>query len=303
MELKHLRHFVAVVDCGTLSAATAVLHITQPALTRSIKTLEHQLDAELLERRARGVVPTEAGARLYRQAKTILNHAARTAEDIRATAKGERGSLSVGVAAMFSGDVMAAVLNRLGRDVPELRVNVTEGYFEELINGLKTSAIEVLVTNFPPGPSEPDLTYEPLIKVQTHFLAGADHPLAKLKDVGIADLAQARMALVRQTHVQVLVAELFAAKNVGLTPPAIETNALPLLRSLVLSGNYVSLLPAHLLEDDMKAGRIVTLPVPGTPFDRSAGLIMRDLEVQRPAVLRFSDTVRHALSNWPDIKT
>lgn len=303
MELKHLRHFVAVVDCGTLSAATAILHITQPALTRSIKTLEHQLDAELLERRARGVVPTEAGARLYRQAKTILNQAARTAEDIRATAKGESGSLNVGVAAMFSGDVMAAALTKLGLDVPELRVNVSEGYFEELVDGLKTSAIEVLVTNFPPGPTEPDLTYEALIKVETNFVAGAQHPLAKQQSVTIGDIAKARMALVRQTHVQVLVAELFAAQNEGLTYPAIETNALPLLRSLVLSGEYVSLLPSHLLEDDVKAGRIVTLPVEGTPFDRSAGLILRDLEVQRPAVLRFADTVRDVLSGWPEIKT
>ena len=77
MEFKQLRHFVAVVECGTLSGAAEILNITQPALTRSIKNLEGDLEAQLLERQSRGVIPTEAGYRLYDQAKMILNEAAR----------------------------------------------------------------------------------------------------------------------------------------------------------------------------------------------------------------------------------
>ena len=72
MEFKQLRHFVAVVDSGTLSGASEVLHITQPALTRSIKNLEANLEAQLLERGSRGIAPTEAGTRLYHEAKMIL---------------------------------------------------------------------------------------------------------------------------------------------------------------------------------------------------------------------------------------
>ncbi len=303
MELKHLRHFVAVVDCGTLSGASSILHLTQPALTRSIKTLEHQLEAELLERRARGVVPTEAGARLYTRAKTILNEAARTAEDVSATARGARGKLSIGVAAMFSGEVIAAVLAHLKKAAPDLTVHVLEGFFEDLVDNLKTAQVEAVFTNFPPGLTDPELTFEPIITVQSRFVVSAKHPLASNKHVSMSEIAKVQMALVRQAHMTTLVSELFAAQDVGLSRPAIETNALQLLRSLVLSGDYISLLPDHILEDDVEAGRIVRLNVEGTPLQRASGLVLRNQETQRPAVSHFAAAARAALADWPEIKS
>lgn len=300
MEFKQLRHFLAVVESGTLSAAADVLHITQPALTRSIKNLEAHLQAELLERQSRGVTPTEAGTRLYHQAKMILNEAARTASDVTATAKGLRGSLNIGVAAMFAGDPMADVLIRLAKSVPDLTVNITEGFYEDLITDLKTAHVEALISNFPPGVADEGLVFEPLITVQSHFVVSATHPLANETSITIADLRECRLALVRQAHVSSLVADLFADENLTLLRPAIETNSLSLLRSLVLSGDYASLLPQHLLEQDIADGRIKLLDMVGTPFERSSGLILRGTEAQRPAVKHFIEATRASFAEWPE---
>lgn len=299
MELKQLRHFVAVVESGTLSGASHVLHITQPALTRSIKNLEAQLKAELLERRSRGVVTTDAGERLYHQAKMILNEAARTASDVAATARGERGKLSVGVAAMFAGDTMASVLGKLAKSVPDLRVDATEGFFEDLIAGLKTSQVEALISNFPPGIADENLIFEPLIKVRSYFVVRAEHPLAVKTKVSMEDLQHCDLAMVRQVHVSSLVADLFAAESLTLKQPAIASNSLALLRSLVLCNGYATLLPEHYLADDLRAGRVVKLPLPGTPFVRVSGLILRRLETQRPAVQHFIDAARDVFASWP----
>ncbi|MEQ8734011.1 MAG: LysR family transcriptional regulator [Rhodospirillaceae bacterium] len=300
MEFKQLRHFVAVVECGTLSGASEILNITQPALTRSIKNLEGDLEAQLLERQSRGVIPTEAGYRLYDQAKMILNEAARSAEDVTATAKGLRGSLNVGVAALFAGHPMAAVLRKLAKTVPELTVNVTEGFFEDLVTDLKTAHVEALISNFPPGTAEEGLVFEPLITIHSHFVVGADHPLAKKDSVEMADLRDCRLALVRQLHVSSLVADLFASDNLTLLRPAVETNALSLMHALVLSGEYVSLLPDHLLERDIAKGSIVRLSVKGTPFARASGLILRGSETQRPAVEHFINATRAVFKDWPE---
>lgn len=82
MELRQLRHFVAVVECGNLSRASRKVHISQPALTRSIKALEDLLRARLLDRKPRGVVPTPTGDIFYQHAKLILNECARAKDDI-----------------------------------------------------------------------------------------------------------------------------------------------------------------------------------------------------------------------------
>lgn len=300
MELKQLRHFVAVVESGTLSGASHVLHITQPALTRSIKNLEAQLKAELLERRSRGVVPTDAGQRLFHQAKMILNEAERTASDVSATARGERGALHVGVAAMFAGDPMVSVLSKLAERVPELSVSVTEGFFEDLIANLKTSQVEVLISNFPPGVADESLIFESLITVRPSFVVNAEHPLASQNEISLEQLQTCDLAMVRQDHVSSLVADLFATEKLTLKQPAITTNSLALLRALVLSGSHVSLLPEHYLADDLQAGRLVKLALPGTPFKRASGLILRKLETQRPAVQHFIEAARDAFASWPD---
>lgn len=298
MELKQLRHFVAVVDAGSLTGASNVLHITQPALTRSIKNLEAQLEADLLERKARGVLPTKAGTRLYHQAKVILNETTRAASDITATARGELGSIRVGVAAMFSGEQMATILGRLAETVPRLKVDVIEGVFEELITDLKHARVEAILSIAPTGVTDDSIEFEPLLSVKSHFVAGTDHPLAQKKTLTVADLTEHKMAMVgAKGHVSLLVADLFASEKLSLSTPAVETNSLALLRSLVLYQDYISILPDHFLAADLDGNRIVRLPVTGTPFERSAGLILRRRDSHRPAISHFISAARQVFKS------
>lgn len=73
MELKHLRYFVAAVEEGSLQRAAQRMHVAQPALSRRIRDLEAEIACTLLVRNPQGVVPTLAGADLYREALSILD--------------------------------------------------------------------------------------------------------------------------------------------------------------------------------------------------------------------------------------
>jgi len=126
MELRHLRHFVAVVDAGNLSKAADRVCITQPALTRSIKNLEAYLAAELLERRPRGIVPTPAGDALYRYARLMLNEAARAQAEVKAVHKGAKGELAVGIAAMFGDHIVDRVVAAVCGAGHDVALTVTE---------------------------------------------------------------------------------------------------------------------------------------------------------------------------------
>lgn len=74
MELRHLRVLVAAVEQGSIQAASRLLNIAQPALTRRIQDLEAELGCDLLIRGGRGVTPTSAGSALYRDALAILQN-------------------------------------------------------------------------------------------------------------------------------------------------------------------------------------------------------------------------------------
>ncbi len=298
LELKPLRHFVAVVEARNLSRAAETLHITQPALTRSIKKLETLVEASLLEREPRGVTPTEAGHALYRSAIRLLNQAERAVAEVAEVASGSSGHVDIGVAALFARDIIDDVVVRMTKTTPSLSLTMAEGYFEELAPAVSEGKLDVALTNFPPAAIPSGLVAEPLIDVRTWFVVGTSHPLAGRDTVSLRELFECRWAVVDQQHVTDVLDQYFASEGLPGLKGAVHSNSLNTLRSLVASGAFVSLLPEHVIRRDMRRGDIVTLPMPGTPFERKSGLIYREAPDPRPAVARFIETVRESASHF-----
>lgn len=97
MEFRQLSYFVAVVDTGSISAASRQVHVAQPALTRQIRLLEEDLNTRLLERHARGVSPTVAGKALYNEAMQLLDTRTRMRTRLSELGQGVIGKVSLGV--------------------------------------------------------------------------------------------------------------------------------------------------------------------------------------------------------------
>jgi DNA-binding transcriptional LysR family regulator len=298
MELRHLRHFVAVVDSGNLSRAADRVFISQPALTRSIKTLEDLLGAPLLERRPRGVVPTAAGQALYAHASLILNEAARARAEVKAVTAGTRGELVIGIAAMFADHVIDRVVARFAAsgDAAGVRpaIVVTQGFLEDLLASLREGRTDIVFANLSEGSLGTDLRVEPLMSVNAYAYAGAQHPLAARRRIGKEELLAENWAVVDQAHMRDFLDRWFAAD--GLPPPAfaVRTNSLNLIRSLLASGRFVGILPEHLVAIRARRGEVRRLDVPDCPIVRRAGLITRAAGRVRPVMHEFMALVRAA---------
>jgi LysR family tcuABC transcriptional regulator len=74
MELRQLKYFVRVVELGSMTRAALDLDLVQSALSQQISRLESELSTRLLQRSSKGVVPTEAGLALFREAQLALRH-------------------------------------------------------------------------------------------------------------------------------------------------------------------------------------------------------------------------------------
>src|SRR5262249_37379033 len=83
MDLRQLRYFVGIVEHGSFSKAAAHLNVAQPALSQHVRHMEQELGVELLHRGTHGVMPTEAGDRLIRHARTILAEFAELQDSVR----------------------------------------------------------------------------------------------------------------------------------------------------------------------------------------------------------------------------
>ncbi|MCU0758285.1 MAG: LysR family transcriptional regulator [Steroidobacteraceae bacterium] len=292
MELRQLRHFVAVVDTGNLSRAAERVAISQPALTRSIKNLEELLGVELLERKPRGVTPTEAGVSLYHHATIVLNACQRLAREVREIERGVTGTVRVGIASMFATHVMDRVAAQLAADHPRLALVVTEGFFEDLLRGLVDGRYDVVFSNFPQVPVSADLHLEPLLDVVSSVVASARHPLARRRDLQRRDLVDQRWVIADLPHAQDSFEKYFAIDGLPAPGDVYRTNSLNLMVALVATGRFVSTLPEHLLAREFAAGTLRRLALPGGGIERKAGLIYRESRQPRPAVDHFMSEVR-----------
>lgn len=84
MELRQLRYFVAVAETSNISTAAKKIFLTQPALSRQIKALEHEVGQCLLERRAHSVHLTPVGEVMLREARELLQRADQVLDRVRA---------------------------------------------------------------------------------------------------------------------------------------------------------------------------------------------------------------------------
>lgn len=97
MEFRQLEYFIAVVETGSISAASRRVHVAQPALTRQMRLLEEDAGTQLLERHARGVRLTVAGRTLYSEATRLIDERADIKARLLALGRGQTGKLSLGV--------------------------------------------------------------------------------------------------------------------------------------------------------------------------------------------------------------
>ncbi len=144
LELRHLRHFIAVAEEGHITRAAERLGMQQPPLSQRIKAIERELNAQLFHRKARGVELTDAGRVFFDNARAMLAHLDHAYEATRRTARGEQGQISVGYT---SGAALHPFVSRLIRGFreafPLVAVTLAEGYSSDLAERMLHGGIDL----------------------------------------------------------------------------------------------------------------------------------------------------------------
>ena len=293
MDLRQLRHFASVMDNRSFSVAARELRISQPALTRSIRALERRLGADLFARNQRGTRPTAAGLEFYRYATNILNDCRRATEEVAAIRTGGVGKVSVGVGASYVASVLVEVTARVTADLPSLELEVTEGLVEDLLDPLLDGRIDVILTTFATVPTRPDLVLEPLMEVAPMVVASIRHPLARKRTLTGRELAAASWASIDQPYTLDVLSRLFVSRRLP-TPRPLRSNSLTLIKALVASGHYLSLLPTRAVASELRDGSFVTIPaeIPARPVE--GGIVYLDRPVRSAAADRVMQLMRDA---------
>lgn len=126
MDLRRTRTFVVVADLGSVSKAALRLRIAQPALSRHIGELEHEVGFKLFDRVGRRLVLTGEGEQLLKDCRSLLNHASALDERAQLLRRGDTGVLKVAASPQFIDGVVSDFLPRYKRRYPDVEVRLIE---------------------------------------------------------------------------------------------------------------------------------------------------------------------------------
>ncbi|MCW9033003.1 MAG: LysR family transcriptional regulator [Rhodospirillales bacterium] len=293
MDLKQLRHFVAVVEHGNILRAAGAINISQPALSKSIQKLEASVEAPLLERTIRGVTPTLFGETLFKHAKLILSQAQQALEEIGSFQEGFKGHIKIGLGASFAGFMLPEAVINLLKKRPDITFSVVSKPYEELIPMLEQGELDAVMALFPPNPLNRDLCYEPLIASDFRTICRAEHPLAKKKKTTLQDLADHEWVLFdRPQAAKILHAQIFTDADIPAPRPVIETSSVFFLKATLMQGDFLSFVPPGLVMEELNSGRLKTLEADVPPFRMKAGIIYRSTGVQQTTTTAIIEEIR-----------
>jgi len=179
-----LRALHAVALTGNVTRAAEQLLMTQPAVSHAIRGLERELGVSLLVRRSDGVSLTAVGATVAERAGIILAQLESVRADAAAAAEQQTATLRIGVLPSANARLVPPLLRAYAGAYPDVRVTVLEGSDPEVLDWLRTGAVDVAVV----VEAADDLLCAPLAVDELLAVLPLDHPLAARGAVALADL-------------------------------------------------------------------------------------------------------------------
>lgn len=257
IERIHLSIVQEVEKRGSLTAAADVLCLTQSALSHSMKKLEQQLGTDIWLREGRSLRLTQAGRHLLNVANRVLPQLALAEERLAQFAKGERGTLRIGMECHPCYQWLLKVVAPYLASWPKVDVDVKQKFQFGGIGALLSYEIDLLVT---PDPLyKPGLAFKPVFDYEQVLVVSRTHPLASVDFVEPSQLS-AEVLITYPVSIERLDIYNLFLLPAGVSPKrhkVIETT--DILLQMVASGRGVSALPHWLVEQ--YAGQLDIIPV------------------------------------------
>jgi DNA-binding transcriptional LysR family regulator len=265
IELRPLRHFLALVEHGSFARAAIALRLSQPALTRSIQSLERLVGSELVFRSPGGVVPTDVGHVLRLRARELLQFAEDLDRDVLHGSNVQSGHVAVGAGPYPAETIFVPALTRFIDAHPMIKIRLQVRSWDELLVRLRGRELDFFVAELSTLEREPDLEVQPLGAHPLYYVARARHLLAHERHRRPAAMFAYPLVAMSRIPPRILQPMLTAQRQSGDTItagrpfPALDSATLAGLKQMLANSDAIAVLPLTCVQAEFKRGEIAVL--------------------------------------------
>jgi len=284
MNLHQIELFVAVVEAGSFSRAAELYSLTQSTVSQHIAALESEAGTILLDRTAKGAVPTEGGRLLLHHARRVLNEFQVLQQALAGFRGLNQAALTIGASNVPTNYLVPALLPLLAKHYPGITLSVKTGDSQETLDRLAAAEVELAVVGV--NPDDRRFTFLPLVEDRLVLTVDAGHRWAGRSEIRLDELAGEPLIL-RESGSGSAMALRQALQRAGLAEERLAVVARlgsnESVRQAVTRGFGVAFLSEVSIQRELARGELVTVRVDGLRVDRHLWLVTRNGASLSPA--------------------
>ncbi len=293
MTAAQIRALIALSRARNFSVAARRAGVSQPSLHRAARDLERLVGFALFHTEGSTVTLTPSARHLARRVQLALAEITQGLFEIEAMRGRDSTRIVVGSMPLARASILPRAMTDLLKTHPHVQLRTIEGPYDSLLSDLRHGTVDFLIGALrDPAPSD-DVTQENLFHDDLTLIVGAAHPLAGRADVTVKQtLAHPWVAPPRQTPSGQYLSGFLDIPAMDETPVRVVSSSFMLVRDLLMSGDFVSVISRQQVARDLAAGTLVSLPIPLPGSARPIGLTTRAGWQPTATQARFLDILR-----------
>lgn len=297
LDFSALISFVEVAEKNSFTDAAVALNLSQPTVSQHIQRLERFLGVQLLHRRSNGVYLTEEGRVFIRYCRDSLQAMQDGAFAVARMSQAVTGIVTLGLTPSSSQRFLSQMSSRYHQQYPQVHVKILEDYTEGLIKQIEQGLLDLAILSLP-FPQD-NVTCEVLYEEPILLVIGATHPLATSKKLYLEEIETLPLVLHRQKStfgsspcgIGNIVEKIYQIHQHRFKIVA-EVKGFQSVRQLLLSNFGATFAPHSLVQEDLEAGRLITIEVSECSLSRSAVLITNHRQHLSLAAEKMVEVIR-----------
>lgn len=273
LDSRQLRAFVSLAQTGSFTRTGRQLHLSQSAISHSIKALEAEVQCRLLDRVGKTVMLTQAGEQLLEHAQRILVEMEEARERLKGLSKWGHGRLRIGASPTSCQYLLPKVLREFKESFPQCLIQIEPGDTPLALELLHNHRIDLALALEPRHLDQ--LEFRPLFKDELRFLVSPLHPWAQAGRVDRNEISHQRFIVYTRTSYMADMIGSYFRREALVLPTSIELGNMEAIKELVKLGLGISILAPWVARRELAEGSLRALPLGPRKLERSWGILLR----------------------------
>lgn len=298
VKFRHLQTFVEVARQKSVMKAAELLHVSQPAVTKTIRELEEVLGVAVFEREGRGIKITRYGEVFLRHAGAALTALRQGLDSVSQERSGDGVPVRIGALPTVSTRIMPQAMSLFLKEDTGARIKIVTGENAVLLEQLRVGDLDLVVGRLAAPEKMTGFSFEHLYSEQVVFAVRTGHPLLSPAQSAFSHLGDYPVLMpTRASIIRPFVEHFLIANGIPGLPNQIETVSDAFGRAFVRASDAIWIISAGVIASDIADGTLAILPIDTSETKGPVGLTMRAGSVPSLPLSILIQTIREAAAD------